>query len=363
MQVIEYENLHKVNLPFLEEYRAGFEKVLAEGWFILGERVSEFEQRFADYCSTDHCVGVANGFDAITLSLKAFNFDDGSEVLVPANTYIATILAVLHAGLRPVLVEPDIFTYNIDPAKIEESITAKTVAMIAVHLYGRCCDMERLSNICKTHNIKLIEDCAQAHGAAFKNKRAGSFGDAGTFSFYPTKNLGALGDGGCVTTNSSELARIIKMYRNYGSERKYYNEINGCNSRLDELQAAFLQVKLNHLEKINDHKRSLAKIYYSRLKSDFILPMKHNDYIEVHHIFPIRHEKRDRLREYLLHKGIKTEIHYPIPPYRQTALRDIFAGKRYPVSDEIHATVLSLPISSFHSLDDIGRVTEVLNRF
>jgi len=361
--MIEYENLYELNKPFIHEYRSRFEEVLNSGWFILGNQVQEFENKFARYCGTKFCVGVANGLDALTLALRSFSFKEGAEVIVPSNTYIATILSILNCHLKPVLVEPDIATYNIDPKRIEEAITKKTVAIMVVHLYGKCCAMDKIVKLTEKFGLKLIEDCAQAHGAKFKGKRAGVFGDYGAFSFYPTKNLGSLGDGGCLTTASEELAKKIMLLRNYGSERRYYNEVIGVNSRLDEMQAAFLNVKLNALDRINEHKRTLAGIYTRELKQDFTGPVVDADYYDVYHIYNVRHPERDVLREYLLKREIKTEIHYPVPPHQQAALREIFGGQSYPVSEEIHSTTLSLPVSYMHSEMDIQKVVEVMNKF
>lgn len=361
--MIEYENLYKLNRPFLKEYEESFRQVLDSGWFILGSQVAEFEKAFAAYCGSTHCAGVANGLDALILSLKAFGFSPDGEVIVPSNTYIATILSILHCGLKPVLVEPDINTYNIDPDRIEEAINKKTVAILVVHLYGKCCEMDKITSIASRHQVKVIEDCAQAHGATYKGKKAGSFGDFGAFSFYPTKNLGALGDGGCVNTDDEALMQKIRILRNYGSEKKYYNEVVGFNSRLDEMQAAFLSVKLGHLERINDHKRKLAALYSANLNSTFVKPIIQEDYNDVYHIYPVRHPKRDKLKNYLLENGIKTEIHYPVPPHHQKALRHDFSAHSYPISEEIHETIVSLPISYFHTEEDLRRVIETMNRF
>lgn len=361
--MIEYENLCKLNAPFFSEYQKSFLSTLESGWYILGIQVSSFESEFAAYCKTKHCAGLASGLDALILALKAFDFRQGEEVIVPSNTYIATILAIIQAGLKPVLVEPNINTYNIDPIKIKEAITSKTVAIMVVHLYGKCCEMDKIVAICQKHGLKLIEDTAQAHGAMFKGKKAGTFGDFGAFSFYPTKNLGALGDAGCLTTDDESLYTKIKTLRNYGSNVKYVNEVIGYNSRLDEMQAAFLKVKLRKLDEINNHKRSLATIYLDNLKDDFIKPDVHKDYYDVYHIFNIRHPKRDLLREYLLKNNIKTEIHYPIAPHKQQAMKGILDTGSFPLSEEIHNTTLSLPISYFHSAADISKVTETLNKF
>lgn len=361
--MIEYENLRMVNEPYFEEFRRSFSETLESGWYILGKRVDKFEREFAGYCGTSNCIGVASGLDALTLSLKAFDFPVKSEVIVPSNTYIATILAILHCGLTPVLVEPDIRTYNIDPERIEERITSRTVAILVVHLYGKPCNMDPICALAGRHGLKLVEDCAQAHGAEYRGKRVGSFGAFGAFSFYPTKNLGALGDAGAVTTDDPELAVRIRKLRNYGSGVKYYNELVGFNSRLDEIQAAFLSIKLAGLNAINDHKRRLAKIYQEGLNDSFVKPALVEECFDVYHIYNVRHQGRDQLREYLLANGIRTEIHYPLPPYRQQAMQGVLAAGEYPLADEIHATTLSLPISSCHGEQDIARVVEVMNSF
>lgn len=361
--MIEYENLYKVNLPFIREFEENFSKTLKKGWFILGENVLNFENAFADYCSVPYCIGVASGLDALILSLKAFRFKRGSEVIVPSNTYIATILAIIHNDLNPVLVEPDIRTYNIDYTKIEDAITSKTVAILAVHLYGKACQMDEILKIARSHDLKVIEDCAQAHGAEFNNQKTGTFGNLGAFSFYPTKNLGALGDAGAITTHDPDLARELKQLRNYGSDVKYHNEVVGYNSRLDEIQAGFLSIKLRHLDKINEIKRVHARIYNEMLSDRFIKPVWDKSFQDVFHIYPIRHENRDKLRDYLKSLEILTEIHYPIPPYKQKALVGFFKSVTYPVSDVIHNTIISLPISSYHTSEEIKQVAECINDF
>lgn len=360
---IDYENLQKLNAPFFEEYIKSFDAILKSGWYILGQSVKNFEAEFAAYNNASHCIGLASGLDAITLSLAAFNFEKGSEVIVPSNTYIATILSVLQNNLKPVLVEPDIATYNIDPKKIEAAITPKTRAIVVVHLYGKSCDMEPIMALCKKYNLKLVEDCAQSHGATYKGIKTGTFGDFGAFSFYPTKNLGALGDAGAIVCNDANLDKKIRRLRNYGSDVKYYNEVVGYNSRLDEIQAAFLSIKLKRLDDINAHKRNLAKIYLNGLTTDFIKPVVNSDYVDVYHIFNIRHPKRDELKEYLLKNDIKTEIHYPVSPSRQKALNGLLDNYDFPISEEIHRTTLSLPISYFHTEEDVNRVVEVMNKF
>jgi len=361
--MIEYENLAKVNQPFFKEYEKEFQNALNSGWYILGERVKKFEAEFAAYCGSSYCCGVANGLDAMILALKSLDLKKGDEVILPSNTYIATILAVLHAGLIPVLVEPDINTYNIDPALIEEKITPLTKVILVVHLYGKLCDMSAILSIAEKHQLKVLEDCAQAHGARYKEKKAGNFGDFGAFSFYPTKNLGALGDAGCITCNEESLFNKVKTLRNYGSAVKYYNEVVGYNSRLDELQAALLSVKLKKLDKINEHKRKLADLYSTGLNDNFIKPHVEKDYYDVYHIYNIRHEKRDELKEYLLKNNIKTDIHYPVAPNKQKAMKGILDHFETPIAELIHKTTLSLPVSYFHTEDDISRVIEIMNRF
>ena len=360
--MIEYENLSKVNKPFKEQFKNAFSDVLDSGWFILGERVEQFEKEFADYLQVQFCDGVASGLDALILSIKVLDLPEGSEIIVPSNTYIATILSIMQSGCNPVLVEPDLSTYNIDPSLIEASITKKTRAIVVVHLYGKPCDMDPIMSICKKHKLYLIEDCAQAHGATYKGKKVGSFGDLAAFSFYPTKNLGCLGDGGAVTTNVQEYHKKVRMLRNYGSDKKYHNTYIGINSRLDEIQAAFLSIKLKSLDEINKHKRALASLYLNNLNGDFILPVQNDDFFDVYHIFNIRHKRRDELKEYLLKNGIKTDIHYPIPPHKQKALF-FLSEMKFPISEEIHSTTLSLPISTCNNVGDITKVIEVLNSF
>ena len=359
--MIEYENLASSNNLFEDEYRKSFELFLKKGWYILGEQVKSFEEAFASYCNVKCCIGVASGLDALMLALRQAGFPSDSEVLVPSNTYIATILAILQCGLKPVLVEPDIRTYNIDPKRIEENITSRTKAIMVVHLYGKPYDMDPIMDISRKYNLLLVEDCAQAHGASYKSRKVGTFG-IGAFSFYPTKNLGALGDAGAITTNDDSLNEKFRALRNYGSKIKYQNDYVGYNSRLDEIQAGFLAVKLKSLDKITDHKRTLANLYFEGLKDDFILPVRSPEYEDVYHIFNIRHPQRDKLKEYLLRNGIKTEIHYPIPPHKQKAMQGIL-NRKYPLSEEIHNTTLSLPISFGHTESDILKVIAVLNKF
>lgn len=361
--MINYEDLKKANEEFFPEYRQKLDEVLNKGWFVLGENVKQFEEEFAAYCGAKYCLGVASGLDALFLSLKVLNLPEGSEVIVPSNTYIATILSIVQCKLQPVLVEPDIATYNINPELIEKHITKKTKAIMVVHLYGKLCAMEEIKKTADKHGLKIIEDCAQAHGAAYKGQRAGNWGDFGAFSFYPTKNLGCLGDGGAITTNDQGYYEKLKELRNYGSSVKYYNNVVGYNSRLDELQAAFLRVKLKKLDAINEHKRKLAKIYFAGLDDKFIKPVIQQDYYDVYHIYNIRHKEREKIREYLLQNQIRADIHYPVSPHRQKAMIGILDKFNCPLSEEIHQTTLSLPISYGHTEEDVKKVIEVLNKF
>ncbi len=357
--MIEYENLQKVNEKLFDRYKDSFDTFLKSGWYILGERVSKFEDEFAHFCGANYCVGVASGLDALILAIDAFKFAKDSEIIVPSNTYIATILAIIRNGFKPVLVEPNINTYNIDVTQIEKTITKKTKAILVVHLYGKACEMDKILTIADRYNLEIIEDCAQAHGAKFKDKKVGSFG-IGCFSFYPTKNLGALGDGGAITCDSVKYKDKIKSLRNYGSNKKYYNDEIGYNSRLDEIQAGFLSLKLKILKDITNHKRELASIYLKHLDKEFIMPVVDADYFDVYHIFNIRHRKRDALKKYLFDKGIKTEIHYPLAPNKQKSMQKFISGE-YPISQEIHDTTLSLPISYFHTKQEIIQVVKTIN--
>lgn len=361
--MIDYENLKKLNEPFFEEYQKAFKQTLESGWYILGKEVESFEQEYANYCGSRYCIGVASGLDALILALEAYEFPSQSEVLVPSNTYIATILAIIKAGLKPVLVEPNPETYNISPEGINNAINSNTKAVIVVHLYGKLCQMDQIMEIAANHGLKVIEDGAQSHGAKLFDKKSGNWGDAAAHSFYPTKNLGALGDAGAITTNDSVLADKLRYLRNYGSKIKYYNDFIGINSRLDELQACFLRIKLRHLDSINLHKRKLAQLYENHLSDRFIKPKVDTEFYDVFHIYAIRHKERDKLRQYLLEHGIKTEIHYPVPPHQQKAYKSLFQSSSYPVSEEIHQTVLSLPISFCHSLEEVSHVSNLINSF
>jgi len=356
--MIEYENLKKVNEKLFDKYKSSFDDFIKSGWYILGSKVSKFEDEFAKFCGTGYSVGVASGLDALILAIDAFDFPKDSEIIVPSNTYIATILAIVRNGFKPVLIEPNIQTYNIDTSKIEEKITKNTKAILVVHLYGKMCDMDKIIDIAKRYDLKIIEDCAQAHGAVYKGKKAGSFG-VGCFSFYPTKNLGALGDGGAITCDDEEYMQKLKSLRNYGSSKKYYNDDIGYNSRLDEIQAGFLSYKLEILDEITQHKRDLAEVYFENLSDKVIKPIVEDGYIDVYHIFNIRHKNRDELQEYLLKNGVQTQIHYPVAPHKQEGYKDILKDT-YPISEEIHATTLSLPISYFHTKEDVVKVCNII---
>ena len=362
IEPIFYENLQESNKEFFPEFKESFDSFLNSGWYVLGENVKAFERSFSVFNNSNFTVGVASGLDALHLAINALNLDRGSEIIVPSNTYIATILAIINNGHIPVMVEPDISSYNIDPDLIAANITNKTKAIIVVHLYGKSCEMDKICSIANEYSIPIIEDCAQAHGSSFKGTNVGNFGSFGAFSFYPTKNLGALGDAGALTTKLESNAQQIKTLRNYGSNTKYYNELKGFNSRLDEVQAMFLNIKLRKIGKITAHKRLLAEIYLEKISSNFIKPIVHDDYFDVYHIFNIRHEKRDLLKQYLHDNGISTEIHYPLPPNKQKALEGYFT-KNYPISEEIHKTTLSLPISYATKVEDVERVCAVLNKF
>lgn len=363
--VIPYEDLGRLNAPFFAELQESFARTLESGWYILGKSVERFEEEWAKYVGSKHAVGVASGLDALTIALMALDLPPNSEVIVPSNTYIATILSISRCGFTPVLVEPKIETYNIDPAKLEAHLTKRTAAVIVVHLYGKPCDMGKITEFTKRHDLRLIEDCAQSHGARFRGEMTGVFGDFGAFSFYPTKNLGALGDAGALVTDDEELARRARMMRNYGSPKKYYNEVVGLNSRLDEMQAGFLSVKLQKLHQINAHKRRLASLYQKGLNSQFIKPVIEPDVFDVYHIYNIRHPRRDALRDYFKSHGIATEIHYPVPPHAQQALQGKLRqhASEFPLAEEIHRTTISLPISFCHTEAEVCRVIEVANAF
>jgi len=364
--MIPFLDLKAINVQYRTELIEACTKVIDSGWYIQGNECKEFDKEFAQYCGTKYAIGVANGLDALILILRAYKelgvINDGDEVIVPSNTYIASILAISQNNLVPVLVEPDIKTYLIDPDKIEEKITSKTKAILPVHLYGQTCDMDKINEIAKKYNLKVIEDSAQSHGSYYKDKRSGNLGDVSGFSFYPGKNLGALGDGGAVTTNDEELANTIKALGNYGSYKKYENLYKGVNSRLDELQAAMLRVKLKYLDNEVLKRREIANYYLENIKNDnIILPTVRDEDNHVWHLFVIRTNKRDELQKYLLDNGIQTLIHYPIPPHKQNAYKE-WNNESHEISEQIHDDVLSLPISGVQSLEDTKKIIDLINK-
>ena len=365
--MIKFFDLKQLNQSYEEAYHQKLQNVFDKGWYILGNEVQTFESNFAQFCGTKHCMGVGNGLDALLLILKGYiqlgTIKKGDEIIVPANTYIATIIAVLQADLVPVLVEPDAETFNLNPKKVTKAITSKTKAILVVHLYGQLAEMDALLTIAHHHNLLLIEDAAQAHGAEFNEKRAGNFGNAAAFSFYPSKNLGCLGDGGAVVSNDDELHTIIKKLRNYGSEKKYINEFVGYNSRLDEIQAAFLNVKLPDLDKQNEQRRKIANRFLNEIKNPKIkLPFYNGSKNHVFHLFVIQTSNREDLKNYLFENSIETAIHYPIAPHQQKALEQ-FNQLHFPITEKIHQTVLSLPLSPVLTDKQISTIIELLNSY
>lgn len=351
-----------------------YQRFMRSAWYILGKEVEAFEREYAEYCDTRYCVGVGNCLDALHLILRAYGIGPGDEVVVPSNTYIATWLAVSYAGATPVPVEPDIRTFNIDPAGIEAAITPRTRAILPVHLYGQAADMDPIMEIARSHLLKVIEDAAQAQGAGYKGRKAGGLGDAAGHSFYPTKNLGAFGDGGAVTTNDLELADRVRLLRNYGSKKRYYNELKGVNSRLDELQAAFLRVKLRHLDAWNVRRGKIAGFYLEALRplsfllrpptSGLVLPHVPAWAEPVWHLFVIRHPQRDRLRQQLTAMGIGTLIHYPVPPHLSGAYADLRPPTsepwNLPLAEELASSVLSMPIGPHLTMEQAESVADAL---
>ena len=361
--MIKFLDLKKINNRYREEIDSRIKNILDKGWYLQGEENENFTKNFANFCGTKFALGVANGLDALNLIIKAYGFGNGDEIIVPANTYIATILAISENGCIPILVEPDIKTYNINPDSIEEKITSKTKAIMVVHLYGQAVQMEKIWKIAKKYNLKIIEDSAQAHGAIYQENRTGNLGDASGFSFYPGKNLGCIGDGGAVTTNDEELFNKIKAIANYGSDRKYHHIYKGVNSRLDEIQAAVLDIKLKHLDSDNNKRREISKYYRENIKnSKIILPETYDEKSHVWHIFAVRTQNRDEFQKYLTEKGIQTIIHYPTPPHKQGAYKE-WNNLSFPITEEIHNTILSLPISPVMTDSEIEKVVEVVNEF
>ena len=374
--MIKFLDLKKINEPYEIAFQEKLKSVLENGWYVLGNEVKEFENNFANYCGTKYCIGVGNGFDALVLIFKGYiqlgKLQKGDEVIVPANTYIASILAILQADLVPILVEPKLETYNINPDLILEKITSKTKAILAVHLYGQLAEMDKINEIAIQNNLIVVEDAAQAHGAISNQKSAIKNQQSSVaYSFYPGKNLGALGDGGAVVTNDDELAKVIQSLRNYGSEAKYQNEYIGVNSRLDELQAAFLNVKLPNLDNENTKRKAIANLYLSNIKNDKIkLPTVTMQGVasseakqsHVFHLFVVRTENRNELQQYLLENGIETMIHYPIPPHKQKAF-SAWNNLSFPITEMIHNEVFSLPMSPVLTKDEVNYVISILNQY
>jgi len=365
--LIPFLDLKAINAQYADELKQATARVIDSGWYVQGTECKAFEAEFANYCGTDHCVGVANGLDALTLIIKAYKeigiMDQGDEIIVPANTYIASILAISENGLTPVLVEPDINSYNIAPSLIEEKITKKTKAIMAVHLYGQVAAMDEINAIARKYNLKVIEDSAQAHGAIYQKKRTGNLANASGFSFYPGKNLGALGDAGAVTTNDKELAEVIRALGNYGSHKKYENKYQGWNSRLDEMQAAMLRVKLKYLDAEIEKRATIAHTYLNRIDNiKVLLPSLTNRESHVWHLFVIRTENRAELQNFLLNKDIHSLIHYPIPPNKQVAYK-VWNELSYPITELIHKEVLSIPMSPVQSIEDTIQIVEALNEY
>lgn len=365
--MIKYCDLKSITDSYEPQLSEAVNSVVRSGWYILGNEVKKFEQEFAEYCGCKYCIGTGNGLDALTIIMQAYKelgiMQDGDEVIVPANTYIASILSIIHAGLKPVLCEPQWNSCNIDPDRIEELIGPRTKAIMAVHLYGRCADIPLIEKIAGKYSLKIIEDSAQAHGAAIAGKRTGNLGDAAGFSFYPGKNLGALGDGGAITTNDKDVADATRAIANYGSHKKYANTYKGVNSRLDEIQATVLSVKLQRLDEDNARRRAIAGRYNAGINNRHVsTPMPFNSEEHVFHIYPIFSNKRDALQKHLIEQGIETLIHYPIPPHKQEALKE-YSHQTFPVTERIHNEELSLPCNPAMKDEEIQAVIYAVNSF
>jgi dTDP-4-amino-4,6-dideoxygalactose transaminase len=359
--MIPFLDLKRSNETHQDAIRAATNRVLQSGWYILGQEVTAFEQAFAHYCGTRHCIGVANGLDALTLVLKAWAFEPGSEVIVPSNAYIASVMSVTLAGLTPVFVEPDPNTYLLDPTRIEMAVTARTKAILPVHLYGRCCAMTAINAVADTYGLLVLEDAAQAHGAWHDGQRAGALGHAAGWSFYPSKNLGALGDAGAITTNDDALANRLRALRNYGSAQKYVNDYVGVNSRLDELQAAILSAKLPRLDEENQRRQVLAMAYLNGIRNPRVcLPPADQVGLDVWHLFVVRHPRRDLFRSRLREQGIATDVHYPIAPHHQRAYHP-FGHMSLPISEQLHREVVSLPLNPTLTDEDVAYIIDTIN--
>jgi dTDP-4-amino-4,6-dideoxygalactose transaminase len=360
---IPFLSLKATNQVYEPQIAEIITNILSSGWYILGDKLKQFESEFAQYCGVKHCIGVANGLDALTILLKAHEFSENSEIIVPANSYIATILSVSNANLIPVLVEPSLTDYLIDCQAIEQAINPKTKAILVTHLYGKCCEMDKINALAKKHNLKVFEDAAQAHGATYNGKKAGNLSDGAGFSFYPSKNLGALGDAGAITTNDDVLATRIKALRNYGSSEKYVFDYQGYNSRLDEIQAGILSLKLPNLDSENDSRRNIAKRYLAGINNSKItLPNSDSVDNDAWHLFVIRTEEREKLRAFLSEKGIGTEIHYPIAPHKQLAYKR-WQNLSLPITEKIHQQIISLPLNTVLTETEISYIIEIINQY
>lgn len=365
--MIKFLDLHKINMRFETEFKTKFEAFLKSGWYILGDGVKQFESEFSAYCGTKYCIGTSNGLDALELIFKGYLelgvLQPKDEVIVPANTYIASIISIINTGLTPVLVEPDPKTFNIDVEEVEKHISAKTKAILAVHLYGQLCDMDSINKLAKHKNLLVIEDAAQAHGATNNIKKAGGFADAAAFSFYPAKNLGALGDAGAITTNNEALAEVVFKLRNYGSSTKYVNDFIGSNNRLDEIQALFLSTKLKHLDTDNLRRQEIAKRYLSEVNNPKIkLPFYDGSSNHVFHLFVVLVDNRQEFINYLKVNKIESSIHYPTAPHQQKALYR-FNSLKFPLTEKIHETCVSLPISPVMTQEEVDQVITTINNY
>lgn len=365
--MVRFLDLEAINAVYAEKIEEALLRVARSGWYLRGKELRSFEEEYARYIGCRHAIGCGNGLDALRLILRAYMemgvLREGDEVIIPANTFIASVLAVTDNGLKPVFVEPNEETLQIDDTLIEQAITPRTRVVMIVHLYGRCAYTEHVGELCRKYNLLLVEDNAQAHGARFNSRRTGALGHAAGHSFYPGKNLGALGDAGCVTTNDDELAAVVRALGNYGSEKKYVCKYAGYNSRLDELQAAVLAVKLPHLDEDNMRRASVAECYYKEVRNPLVrLPRYVDPVSNVYHLFPVFCEERDRLRSYLMERGVETLIHYPIAPHQQNCYRE-YAHLSLPVTERLHRTELSLPIGPFMAQDEVRMVIEAVNDF
>ena len=361
--MISFLDLEKVNNRFRQEIDMRIKDILDRGWYLQGEENEKFCQNFASYCGSKYALGVGNGLDALRLIIKAYGFGKGDEIIVPANTYIATILAITDNGCTPILIEPDINTYNINPDLIEAAITPRTKAIMVVHLYGQAVEMEKIWKIAQKHDLKVFEDSAQAHGAKYQGRMTGNLSDAAAFSFYPGKNLGCLGDGGAITTNDEGIYQKVKALANYGSDRKYHHIYKGLNSRLDEIQAAVLDIKLPYLDADNKRRREISTYYRNNINNPLIvLPKTYDEEAHVWHVFAVRTKERDRFQEYLRSKGVQTIIHYPTPPHKQEAYKE-WNNRSYPITEQIHKEIISLPISPVMTDDEVVELVRIVNEY